>query len=113
MVLGLYSFSREQAPIQYATRLADEGFAALAFDPRIVGESGGMPRRLENPKMKNEDVVVSLDYLLARRHFESIPTSDKKLIWENATHHFQYYDQPNVVDRTVGHAVIWSNDHSV
>ncbi|KAI3582899.1 hypothetical protein IWW34DRAFT_816558 [Fusarium oxysporum f. sp. albedinis] len=47
----------EQAPLQYATRLADEGYAALIFDPRTVGESTGQPRRLENPKMKNEDVV--------------------------------------------------------
>lgn len=286
VLLGPYSFSKEQAPTQYATRLADEGFAALAFDPRTVGESGGMPRRLENPTMKNEDVVAALDYLLARedvdasrvfllgvcqggpemldiaahdervkavasvtgyyrdretdlfmiaagvtenpfdassapttgqleallaarleraraakaeyeangtvvyqplvspdlgdrvagshaglpgplvwswygpwtlkgwdnryailsdldhfayttvpgvarlrkpalvvhsdtcmnpasarRHFESIPTPDKKLIWENGTHHFQYYEQPDVVDRTVGHAADWFRAH--
>lgn len=288
VVLGPYSFSKEQAPTQYATRLADEGFAALAFDPRTVGESGGLPRRLENPKMKNEDVVAALDYVLARedidsarafllgicqggpemldiasyeervkavvsvtgyyrdretdlfmisagvcenpfdsataptteeleellaariaraqdaktryeatgevvyqplvcadlgdplsgseaglpgplvwswygpwtlkgwenryaimsdldhfayttvpgaaklrkpalvvhsdtcmnpaaarRHFDSIPITDKKLIWENGTNHFQYYDQPDVVDRTVGNAAVWFNDHSL
>ncbi|KAK2478605.1 hypothetical protein H9L39_11093 [Fusarium oxysporum f. sp. albedinis] len=56
----------EQAPLQYATRLADEGYAALIFDPRTVGESTGQPRRLENPKMKNEDVVSGLDYLAGR-----------------------------------------------
>ena len=286
VVLGPYSFQKEQAPTQYATRLADEGFVALAFDPRTVGESGGTPRRLENPKMKNEDVVSALDYVLtradvdparifllgicqggpemldvasyddrvkavasitgyyrdretdlfmiaagvtdnpfdketapttaqlesllatrlacaldakaryeatgevvyrplvspdlgdpltgsdaglpgplvwswygpwtlkgwenryaimsdldhfdyttvpgvaklrkpalvvhsdtcmnpaaARRHFESIPTSDKKLIWENGTNHFQYYEQPDVVDRAVGHAAAWFRDH--
>jgi len=286
VVLGPYSFSKEQAPTQYATRLADEGFAALAFDPRTVGESGGTPRRLENPRMKNEDVVAALDYLLARedidparvfligvcqggaqmldvasyedrvkavasvtgyyrdretdlfmiaagvcenpfdpataptteqleallaarldrareakmryeatgevvyqplvspdlgdlvrgseaglpgplvwswygpwtlkgwenhyavlsdldhfeyttvpgvaklekpalmvhsdtcmnpaaalRHFESIPTPDKKLIWENGTNHFQYYEQPDVVDRTVGNVAGWFRDH--
>jgi dienelactone hydrolase len=286
VILGPYSFQKEQAPTQYATRLADEGFVALAFDPRTVGESGGTPRRLENPKMKNEDVVAALDYMrtradvdptrlfllgicqggpemldiasydnrvkavasvtgyyrdretdlfmiaagvcenpfdpataptaaqleallaarlerardakaryeatgevvyrplvspdlgdpvagsdaglpgplvwswygpwtlkgwenryaimsdldhfdyttvpgvaklrkpalvihsdtcmnpaAARRHFESIPTSDKKLIWENGTNHFQYYEQPDVVDRTVGHAAAWFRDH--
>ncbi|MBS7809388.1 alpha/beta hydrolase [Roseococcus pinisoli] len=286
VLLGPYSFEKEQAPTHYATRLADEGFLALAFDPRTVGESGGQPRRLENPKMKNEDVVSALDYLLARpdvdagrvfalgvcqggpemldissyedrikavasvtgyyrdretdlfmiaagvtenpfdtataptlseleallaarlerardakaryeatgevvyaplvdprlgdrktgsdaglpgplvwswygswtlkgwanryaimsdldhfdyttapgvaklnkpalvihsdscmnpaaarRHFESIPTAQKKLIWENGTNHFQYYDQPDVVDRTVGHAADWFREH--
>ncbi|MFM0703566.1 alpha/beta hydrolase [Paraburkholderia sediminicola] len=286
VILGPYSFQKEQAPTQYATRLADDGFLALAFDPRTVGESGGTPRRLENPKMKNEDVVAALDYMrtrtdvdparvfllgicqggpemldiasyddrvkavasvtgyyrdretdlfmiaagvsenpfdaataptvtqleallaarlerardakaryeatgevvyrplvspdlgdpvagsdaglpgpfvwswygpwtlkgwenryaimsdldhfdyttvpgvaklhkpalvihsdtcmnpaAARRHFESIPTPDKKLIWENGTNHFQYYEQPDVVDRTVGHATAWFRGH--
>ncbi|CPZ05491.1 peptidase S15 [Mycobacteroides abscessus] len=285
VLLGPYSFEKEQAPIHYATRLADEGFLALAFDPRTVGESGGSPRRLENPKMKNEDAVAAIDYLLTRddvdaarifgagvcqggpemldiasyddrikavasvtgyyrdretdlfmiaagvsenpfdpatapttaqlesllaarlerardakaryeqtgeviyaplvspdlgdpiagsdaglpgplvwswygswtlkgwenryaimsdldhfdystvpgvaalekpalvhsdtcmnpaaprRHFESIPTADKKLIWENGTNHFQYYDQPDIVDRTVGHIAEWFNSH--
>ncbi|CAN9264052.1 unnamed protein product [Alternaria alternata] len=66
VVLGPYSFVKEQAPLQYGTRLADEGYAALIFDPRTVGESTGVPRRLENPLMKNEDVVSGLDYLASR-----------------------------------------------
>ncbi|KAJ9491870.1 hypothetical protein VN97_g1375 [Penicillium thymicola] len=66
VITGPYSFVKEQAPLQYATRLADEGYAALIFYPRTVGESTGQPRRLENPKMKNEDMVVGLNYLSAR-----------------------------------------------
>lgn len=66
VLIGPYSFIKEQAPLQYATRLADEGYAALIFDPRTVGESTGQPRRLENPKMKNEDAVAGLDYLEKR-----------------------------------------------
>lgn len=63
VLIGPYSYIKEQAPFQYATRLADEGYAALIFDPRTVGESSGTPRRLENPKMKNEDAVAGLDFL--------------------------------------------------
>ncbi|PWN86504.1 alpha/beta-hydrolase [Acaromyces ingoldii] len=66
VVTGPYSFCKEQAPFQYATRLADEGYAALIFDPRTVGESTGEPRRLENPQMKNEDMIAGLDYLESR-----------------------------------------------
>jgi len=66
VVTGPYSFIKEQAPTQYATRLADEGYAALIFDPRTVGESTGQPRRLENPKMKNEDMIAGLDFLSKR-----------------------------------------------
>ncbi|SIL39699.1 peptidase S15 [Mycobacteroides abscessus subsp. abscessus] len=71
VTLGPYSFQKEQAPTQYATRLADEGFVALAFDPRTVGESSGEPRRLENPKMKNEDAVAAIDYVAARRDVDA------------------------------------------
>lgn len=66
VVTGPYSFIKEQAPLQYATRLADEGYAALIFDPRTVGESTGEPRRQENPKMKNEDMIAGIDYMLSR-----------------------------------------------
>ncbi|KAJ3494516.1 hypothetical protein NLG97_g4034 [Lecanicillium saksenae] len=66
VIIGPYSFTKEQAPTQYATRLADEGYAALVFDPRTVGESTGEPRRQENPVMKNEDAVAGLDYLVKR-----------------------------------------------
>ncbi len=66
VITGPYSFIKEQAPYQYGTRLADEGYAALIFDPRTVGESTGQPRRLENPRMKNEDAVAGLDYLVQR-----------------------------------------------
>ena len=66
VIIGPYSFCKEQAPAQYGTRLADEGYAALIFDPRTVGESTGEPRRLENPVMKNEDAVAGLGYLAGR-----------------------------------------------
>ncbi|EFY96469.1 alpha/beta-hydrolase fold family protein [Metarhizium robertsii] len=75
VLLGPYSFIKEQAPLQYATRLADEGYAALIFDPRTVGDSTGQPRRLENPKMKNEDVVAGLDYL------QSLPDVDSNRLF--------------------------------
>ena len=45
---------------------ANQGYAALIFDPRTVGESTGEPRRLENPKMKNEDAIAGIDYLVQR-----------------------------------------------
>ena len=39
-----------------------------------------------------------MNHAAARRHFESIPTDTKKLIWNDKSH-FQHYDQPDVVDR--------------
>ncbi|MEM6788307.1 MAG: alpha/beta hydrolase [Myxococcota bacterium] len=65
-LLGPMTFVKEQAPTEYATRLARRGFAALAFDPRYHGESGGHPRRLESPMSKVQDVIASVDYLTSR-----------------------------------------------
>ena len=63
VVLGPFGFVKEQAPMQYATRLAREGYAVLIFDPRHSGESGGTPRRLESPSAKIADTVAALDWL--------------------------------------------------
>ncbi|KAF5600630.1 esterase lipase [Fusarium pseudoanthophilum] len=43
----------------------------------------------------------------AKRHFESIPTDKKKLIWDDDVSHFQHYDQPDVVDNNVGEIAAW------
>lgn len=66
VILGPFGFVKEQSPIQYATRLAREGFAALIFDPRFSGESGGEPRRYENPMAKAEDAKAAITYLAGR-----------------------------------------------
>lgn len=65
-ILGPYCFVKEQAPVQYATRLADEGFVTLAFDASHHGASDGEPRRLEDPMRKVADVRAALDFLAAR-----------------------------------------------
>jgi dienelactone hydrolase len=64
--LGPETFQKEQAPTQYAERLAKLGFAALVFDPRYRGESGGEPRCFEDPLGKIDDARAALRYLAAR-----------------------------------------------
>lgn len=66
VVLGPVSFVKEQAPVQYATRLARAGHRVLIFDPRGFGESEGQPRQFDNPARKVEDVRAALDYLVSR-----------------------------------------------
>ncbi len=48
----------------YASRLADEGYVAIAFDASFQGESGGTPRRIEDPAQRVEDFRRVVDHLV-------------------------------------------------
>jgi fermentation-respiration switch protein FrsA (DUF1100 family) len=65
-ILGPMTFQKEQAPTQYAQRLAELGYTSLIFDTRFRGESGGEPRCYENPLAKGEDLTAALDFLAAQ-----------------------------------------------
>lgn len=63
IVTGAWTTIKEQMAGTYARELAARGFAALAFDFRGWGESGGAPRYVENPKTKTEDIVAATNFL--------------------------------------------------
>lgn len=65
-IIGPMTYQKEQAPTQYAKRLAEAGFIALAYDSRYRGESGGRPRAWENPYHKVEDLKGAVAYLKSR-----------------------------------------------
>ncbi|MEL6316504.1 MAG: alpha/beta fold hydrolase [Pseudomonadota bacterium] len=65
-IIGPMTYQKEQAPTQYARRLAALGFAALAYDSRYRGESGGAPRAWENPAHKVEDLKAAIAHLKTR-----------------------------------------------
>lgn len=47
----------------------------------------------------------------AKRQFEAVPAKEKKLLWEGETGHFQYYDDPAVLDATSDQAIAWFEEH--
>ena len=63
IVDGSWTTVKEQMQSNYARRLAEAGYIALAFDHRYYGESGGQPREYEDHERKVEDIRAALDYL--------------------------------------------------
>jgi uncharacterized protein len=65
-VLGSWTTVKEQMPATYAQQLAAAGVAALTFDFRHFGESGGLPRHFESPAAKVEDIRAAVGFLTSR-----------------------------------------------
>ena len=60
VLTGPLTSVKEQASGAHARALSERGFAALAFDHRFFGQSGGQPRQFENPRAKIEDIRAAL-----------------------------------------------------
>ncbi|WP_235976967.1 alpha/beta hydrolase [Sandaracinobacteroides hominis] len=62
-VCGPFGAVKEQSSGLYAQKMAERGFAALAFDASYTGESGGTPRNIASPDINTEDFSAAVDFL--------------------------------------------------
>ena len=65
---------KEQVASLYAWNLARKGYVTIAFDAAHHGESEGVPRYLEDPASRVEDIRAAIDYLT------TLPFVDKENI---------------------------------
>jgi len=63
VVAGAWTSIKEQMSGLYAREMAERGFAALAFDYRGWGESGGTIRFKEYPAAKTADIAVAAAFM--------------------------------------------------
>jgi uncharacterized protein len=73
VAVGPLTSVKEQAAGTYARAMAERGYAALAFDYRYFGESGGRPRQFENLEANIEDIRNAATALLADERLKGRP----------------------------------------
>ncbi len=70
-VSGPFGAVKEQSSGLYAMKMAEHGFAALAFDPSYTGESSGEPRRTASPDINTEDFLAAVDFLSKQENVDA------------------------------------------
>src|SRR5262245_23551859 len=73
VAVGPLTSVKEQAAGTYAQAMAERGYAALAFDYRYFGESGGRPRQFENPVANIQDIENAATALRADGRLKDAP----------------------------------------
>ena len=69
-VAGPFGAVKEQSAGLYAEELASRGFAAMAFDPSFIGESGGDVRNVASPDINTEDFSAAVDFLSLQENID-------------------------------------------
>jgi len=81
-------------------------YAVMSDAELFSYESISAARQLTKPYL-----MIHSDYSflpdVARRHYDAMPSTAKTLLWEGDTPHFSYYDNPEILDRSVASITKW------
>ncbi len=84
---------------------------AVLSDEAVFGfETLSVAARLHTPLLMVHGDLCAVPEA-ARRHFAIVPTTDKRLVWDDRTRHLQFYDDPAVIERTVWEIADWFATH--
>jgi fermentation-respiration switch protein FrsA (DUF1100 family) len=90
--------------------LWENRYAVMSDAAVLTYESLSAAARLTKPLlMIHSDQCAQPE--AAHRHFAVVPSADKRRLWEGETRHFQYYDDPEVIDRAARSIVDWFSRH--
>jgi uncharacterized protein len=95
----------------WADRVLWENRYAVMSDAAVLSyDSISAAARLTTPLLMvhSDECAVPA---AARRQFAVVPGADKQLLWEDGTRHFQYYEDPVVIERAVCGIVDWFSRH--
>lgn len=93
---------QEQAPYQYAIRLAARGVHALTFDHRSFGLSDGSPRQWEHPGRKVEDIESLARWVKAGGLGIESPVVSVLGICKGGAYSLQAASQCDAIDHFIG-----------
>ena len=75
----------------------------LSFDALAIA------KKITKPTLVIHGEMSDGGYEFAKQIFNSIPTQNKKSVWIDKTVHFQFYDDPIIIGKSVDEISNWFN----
>jgi len=113
MITAAIGQIQEQAPLQYARRLAELGIHAVTFDHRYFGLSDGEPRQLEHPERKVEDIEALAQFIKTSDLFPGVSKVVTLGICKGGAYSLKAAASCQAIDAFIGVSAFYFDDTSL